>query len=198
MVEALEHSMAIINLSIDNTEKWEYDTLTLEEILRINHRGWELLLKSFRYWFSEGKYFTPGHSLVKQINKLKQDGLLTCNIQNLLHLFLSDKMQDYFKMLDNLFDNPDGRYNTLNALKGDNGNFYIVDEWIKKYVNYQQLVPPKILYENIKNEIIKVNFICIRFIALHFSMSKDQNNKQLSVVFDDKYYQYFPEEFLEN
>lgn len=191
---AFQFSQGIIELSIANIQDWEQDTELLEEILIINHRGWEFMFKTFRYTMSKG--FDEGHCLKKQINLISKEKLFTIKRQNLDSLFFSDKYQNYFKALDELFADTKNRYRVLNNLMGKkNGENFIIDKWIKKYTNWFNESEKCINYTTIRDEILTINRVCMRFIALHFSMSNDANLKQISACFNNQYYSFYIDEF---
>lgn len=197
-IRAFEHAVKIIELSLFDIEEWGKSqeiigTENLEELLRINHRGWEILFKTFRFCIN-GK-FLEGHNIITQIKCIKKEGLLTYQMQNLETIFFSEKTQEYFKLLDDLFDDSSSRYNTINDLIGKNSKHWNADEWIKKHVIFQGNNTSNSIEESTVTEIIETNMICLRYIAMHFSSSKAPHKRSLSPIFS-KYYSYKNDKFL--
>lgn len=193
MIQSLQESMDILNSSLVRIEEWKCDTENLEEILRNNHRGWELLLKTFQSHFTNIP-FKRNHKIIEIISLLEKENKLNFPKQNMQKLFFSENYQDYFKLLDRLVDTK-SRYRNLNDLIGEESAHYEIDKWIKNHIGYIDKKTFNINYDKIRNDIIKINYVSIRFIAMNFSCSNDSETIQLSSVFDGKYYGYFTNEF---
>lgn len=186
-VQAYNQANYIIQFSLKSIEKWEYDFQILEELLRINHRGWELLLKTFRH--SMNGRFHGGHSLINQILMIKKEGLFWVKLQNLDKLFSGPISMDYFRLLDDLFDDTQSRYAHVNDFLGKASKHHLIDSWVK---NHKLDKDPNKFCETTKEVILEINMINMRYIYLHFS--QDPSNKKYSSIFG-QYGSYFNEKF---
>ncbi len=150
-------------------DKWECDTTILEEMLRINHRGWEIFLKTSCLIFSKpvpkNSEELKGHKLGKLLPKLQ----LEYDKQNLNQLFQSEMFHDYFNLLDDLFSDTASRYNVINDLFGEDSKHYVVDQWIRTW----KLNVGKDMYEAIRSRILEINNISMRCFFMNMVTSPD-------------------------
>lgn len=126
-LKSFEQSVHLIDFTIKCIEDWDHDILILEELLRINHRGWELFFKTYKHLFSEK--MERGHSLIALIESIERDGLIWFKLQNMKKLFESDLYRSYF----NLFNDTASRYANINDIIGARSKHYIVDQWLTNH-----------------------------------------------------------------
>ena len=176
LIYAYQLSVGIIEMSLELIDKWECDTTILEEILRLNHRGWELFFKASCFIFSEkvpaNSNELKGHRLSLLLPKLR----LNYDKQNLNQLFQSKMFRDYFVLLDDLFSDLKSRYNVINDLFGEDSEHYVVDSWIKA----QKLNLGDNMYENIRQRILEINNITLR--CFYMNMTSVHSLRGYSVV----------------
>ena len=184
LINAYQMSVSIIEMSLGLIEKWECDTTYLEEILRINHRGWELFFKTSHFLFSETiptkRKDINGHSLSILLPGLQ----LNYTGQNLNTLFQSKMFRDYFQLLDDLFADMDSRYNVINDLLGIPSKHYVVDQWIKA-----QKFNLKIdMYELIRKRILEINKISLRCFYMNMTSIPDLRTYSVILNKSSSYY----------
>lgn len=173
-ITSFERSVKIIEASLELVKKWESDTIILEEYLMLNHRGWELLFKTFSLFYCDN--CIQNHHIIKHIYNFKEKNILNRKAKNLYEFFLGDISIEYYKMLDDLFANTNSRYSDINDILGIKSLHMVVDRWIKDYAFINSLN-----YDLIRNNITEINNKNLQFIASHFSNNK--NEKIISPIF---------------
>lgn len=171
VIQAYQLAVFTLETSLDQIQKWECDTEKLEELLRINHRGWELFLKTAQFSFSN-QTFSENHYITRLLPTLK----LTYAGQNLDRLFNNELFISYFSLLDALFADMDSRYNRLNDLLGKQSKYYTVDAWIIE----QNIHHKNDINQATRKRILEINDISLR--CFFMNMTSVPELKQYSVV----------------
>lgn len=178
---AFEKSVYLIEDSVKRIEEWENDTEKLEEILRSNHRGWEIFFKAFILLHNQ--QYHKIHYLTELITKMDELNLLPhIETQNLEKLFRREISFNYYEMLDNLFADTNSRYAELNAIEGKISHFYVVDSWIKKYAWLKGMLD----YNAIRSSLAEINNINLRYFAIYFTTS-DPERRFFASAFHNSY-----------
>jgi hypothetical protein len=148
LINAYQLSVDIIKMSL----------ALLEEILRLNHRGWELFFKASCFVFSNTVPRDSDELRGHKLSELTPKFQLIYDKQNLNKLFQSKMFQRYFKLLDDLFSDTTSRYNVINDLLGESSKHYVIDSWIK----IQGFDMEKDMYGSIRSRILDINNISLR------------------------------------
>jgi len=191
-LNSFEQAVNLIDFSLRSIENWDNDILILEELLRINHRGWELFFKTYKHLFSEK--MERGHSLIKLIESIEKNDLIWFELQNMRKLFETDLYRSYFELLDNLFNDTASRYANINDIIGVRSKHCIVDQWL---TNHDLIKNLKTMYSDIKSIILEINHVSLRLFAMHFSYNENSEYKLYTPYFIKiGCYKYWNDKFL--
>lgn len=175
LVQAFQVSINIIKLSLKQIEEWETDTMYLEELLRINSRGWELFLKTYKHGIMQAPLKST-HITADLYKFALENRIWKNDIQNLYTLANRDLHIKYFEMLDDLV-NTKSRYNVINEFGNKEAKYYLVDKWYKENIHGKSIND---FHENLKETIQRINQITLRYFYFQFQRSEEYGN--LSVI----------------